>query len=153
VTVHADMAPGIQRDLTLSGATFSSVVLDDSADAAGRMVLLDSAAVPGDSSPYGRVSGLGMGVVRIRSAGTGPVSILAGRGNDTFLIQNGFPLAPVFLDGGGGTNTLQGPDSPNTWQVTGTNGGSLNGTVGFASVQNLLGGAPDDTFAFFPGGT
>jgi Ca2+-binding RTX toxin-like protein len=65
-----------------------------------------------------------------------------------------FTGAPALsIDGGGGSNTLQGPDAANTWQVSGANAGTLDGKLHFASVQTLLGGAAADTFAFQTGGS
>ncbi len=55
------------------------------------------------------------------------------------------------LDGGGGSNTLVGPNAASTWTISGTNTGTL-GSVAFANVQNLVGGIANDTFAFQTGG-
>src|SRR5262249_24628250 len=60
---------------------------------------------------------------------------------------------PVTINGGGGNNTLQGPNSANTWHITGPNSGTLNGTVTFVSVQNLVGGSAGDAFYFQTGGS
>jgi hypothetical protein len=50
--------------------------------------------------------------------------------------------------GGTGTNTLIGPNTTNTWDITGADAGRLDGTVGFTGIGNLIGGAGVDTFAF-----
>jgi hypothetical protein len=55
------------------------------------------------------------------------------------------------LDGSGGTNTLVGPNTTNTWAITGTNAGTLDGTVAFTGVQNLTGGTGLDAFVFGAG--
>jgi len=52
----------------------------------------------------------------------------------------------VTINGGGGSNSLQGPDTTNDWQVTGLDAGTLNGITHFTSVQNLIGGSGPDTF-------
>ena len=44
---------------------------------------------------------------------------------------------PTTLTGGTGTKTLVGPDTANTWSISGTNGGTLNGAISFTDVGNL----------------
>src|SRR5262249_25885917 len=56
------------------------------------------------------------------------------------------------LNGAGGSNTLQGPDANNTWKITGTDAGTLDGNVSFVSMQNLVGGSASDVFQFYAGG-
>ena len=62
------------------------------------------------------------------------------------------PAAVVILNGGAGANTLTGATITNTWTVRANNKGDINGTVHFSNVQNLGGGAGDDTFTFFGAG-
>jgi hypothetical protein len=50
--------------------------------------------------------------------------------------------------GGSGTNTLIGPNSTNTWNITGADAGALDSTLGFTGIANLVGGAGVDTFRF-----
>jgi hypothetical protein len=50
--------------------------------------------------------------------------------------------------GGSGTNTLIGPNTTNTWTITGADAGNLDGKVGFTNIANLVGGTGVDTFAF-----
>ena len=50
------------------------------------------------------------------------------------------------LTGGAGTDTLTGQDTPNSWTLTGTASGSVNGTH-FTSIENLTGGTDTDNFA------
>ena len=47
--------------------------------------------------------------------------------------------------GGTGTNTLIGPDLVNTWQLTGSGAGSLNSSIAFQNMDNLIGGGLADT--------
>jgi 6-phosphogluconolactonase (cycloisomerase 2 family) len=55
--------------------------------------------------------------------------------------------------GGASTGDLVvGDDSTNTWHLTGTNEGDLNGALFFSSFENLTGGALDDTFFFIGDG-
>jgi titin len=78
----------------------------------------------------------------------------AGSGNNTFDVQSLPPGNPtVTLDGGAGTNTLQGPNQNNSWQVTAPNAGSLDTNIKFANVQNVIGGIGNDAFAFKTGGS
>jgi Ca2+-binding RTX toxin-like protein len=57
-----------------------------------------------------------------------------------------------FAGGPGSANTLIGPDSPNTWTITGPNIGTVN-RFNFTLFQVLTGGAADDTFVFSQGGS
>jgi hypothetical protein len=52
------------------------------------------------------------------------------------------------LVGNSGTNTLIGPNTTNTWNITGANAGTLDTTLGFTGIQNLVGGTGVDTFKF-----
>jgi len=58
------------------------------------------------------------------------------------------------VSGGGGSDTLIGPDEPdgpeefNSWEILGPNTGNLNGKFFFESVESLSGGSGDDTFYF-----
>jgi Ca2+-binding RTX toxin-like protein len=72
---------------------------------------------------------------------------------DAFAVHDLVGSPALTLDGSGGSNTLQGPNGANTWQVSGPNSGSLDGTVKFVSVQNLTGGFAGDAFQFQTGGS
>jgi hypothetical protein len=50
--------------------------------------------------------------------------------------------------GGSGTNTLIGPNTTNTWNITGVDAGILNAHLGFTGIRNLVGGTGVDTFKF-----
>jgi hypothetical protein len=56
------------------------------------------------------------------------------------------------LVGGTGTNTLIGPSTTNTWNITGADEGNLNvssvSPLQFSGIQNLVGSTGVDTFAF-----
>jgi hypothetical protein len=52
------------------------------------------------------------------------------------------------LVGGSGTNTLIGPNTTNTWNITGADTGSLDTGLGFTGIANLVGGFGVDTFRF-----
>ena len=75
----------------------------------------------------------------------GGIENLTGRGAaDTFNVRAGGSISGQ-IDGGTGVDTLSGPDAANTWSLTGTGAGTLNGTA-FVAFENLTGGAADDTF-------
>ena len=54
------------------------------------------------------------------------------------------------LIGGSGANALTGVDTDNTWHITSTNTGDVNG-VTFTGFGTLTGGAATDTFIFSDG--
>jgi hypothetical protein len=80
-------------------------------------------------------------------------SITAGSGNDTFTFADtGAAMQPVTINGGGGTNTLLGPNLSNAWVINASNSGTLTAgtepTDSFTNVQNLTGGNSADSFRF-----
>jgi hypothetical protein len=83
--------------------------------------------------------------VNFRNANTS-MAVDAGTGNDTVSLVS-FAGVGLSLTGGAGTNTLQGPNQANTWNISANDGGTLNG-VNFALFQNLLGNAGADQFLF-----
>lgn len=57
------------------------------------------------------------------------------------------PLLPeVSFNGGGGVDSLVGPNSENTWLLTGPNTGFLNTTFSFKNFEGLTGGTNKDLF-------
>src|SRR5262249_28954572 len=69
-----------------------------------------------------------------------------GTGNDQATLAD-LPAVPTTLDGGGGTNTLVGPNADTLWQITGTDAGTVGG-VSFGHFGNLTGGRGSDTLQF-----
>jgi hypothetical protein len=86
-------------------------------------------------------------------APTGSLTINTGPGSDTItleVLELGFDL---FIDGEAGSDTLIGPHSNCTWNITGANAGNVAG-VDFSSIENLTGAAGnEDTFEIFPDGS
>ena len=80
--------------------------------------------------------------------------LLGGTGADDFVVTAGATFAGV-IDGGGGVNTLTGPDQNATWNVTGANSGNIAGGVvaSFKNIQNLTGGSGADDFVIAVGGS
>jgi hypothetical protein len=73
-------------------------------------------------------------------------------GNDTFTF-NVLSSSTVNIDGGTGNDTIVGTNNAQTWNITGADAGNAPGLVNnFAAVENLVGGAGADTFAFAAGG-
>lgn len=69
-------------------------------------------------------------------------------GNDTFLFSNVGSVAGN-VNGGADTDTLVGDDNGNLFQITGSFAGVLDGKMtGFTNIENLTGGAGEDTFTF-----
>jgi alpha-L-arabinofuranosidase len=107
------------------------------------------------------ISGAGIGSWTVNGTGTGntfaingsglAATLNGGTGNDTFTIAAG-----VVFDGtinGSGTDTLvnkSNSGSSNSWLLTGTNAGTVNGAP-FTGIANLTGGVGNDRFAFQPG--
>lgn len=78
-------------------------------------------------------------------------SFVGGSGRDSFLIL-AYSGDILTIDGGIGDDMLTGSNSPNDWSITGSDAGTLNGSVGFSNFQNLNGGSGSDLFTIYPGG-
>jgi Ca2+-binding RTX toxin-like protein len=77
------------------------------------------------------------------------VRIFGERDDDIFDLRN--VSVPATVSGGGDSDigdTLIGPDRLNSWEIEGPNTGTLNGMFAFDDVENLTGGAGNDTFYF-----
>ena len=59
----------------------------------------------------------------------------------------------VILNGGGGSDSLTGPNQTNAWAITGSDAGTLNSSLSFTSIGNLIGGSSANTFSFVDGGS
>jgi hypothetical protein len=149
----------IQGDVRIQGQAGQApkqVTLDDQADPnpTARTVTLRSDATFGYL-----VSGLASnsptsGRIGLLLDPNTPVSILSGPAVDLFQIHDLAGAPALSLVGHPqGTTTLQGPNTANTWQVSGTNAGTLDGTVAFSNVQNLIGGSAGNAFQFHTGGS
>ena len=90
-----------------------------------------------------------------------PLTVNLGDGSDTVNLsptaqQLSTLAGTVTINGGSGNDTLVGAGANNTWKITGSNTGTLSsastaGQVTFNSVQNLTGGAANNTFVFSDG--
>jgi len=79
-------------------------------------------------------------------------SLVGGSLADNFAYNGGYHLTGS-INGGGGTNDITGPNTPNVWTISGNNQGNLvpnvtGGTTNFSNIQTLTGGTLDDNFSF-----
>jgi hypothetical protein len=157
-TVNIGNAGSVQQilgPLTITNPpSYTTVNVDDSADATARMVSLDTVTIGGFD--YGRITGLAPAAIQYRYIDTTSATVETGPGGAT--VHAPATGKPVNLVGNpnAGTVSLVGSDANNTWNLTGQNAGTLNssqsaGTVTFSNVQNLTGGAGTDTIVFADG--
>jgi len=99
----------------------------------------------------GIIDGGGTGNTLDYSATAGPVSVslLSDTASD---IGGTFADIQNFVGSASLADTIGGPASNNTWQITGANSGSVNADT-FSSFENLVGGPANDDFVFQPGGS
>jgi hypothetical protein len=138
--LHYTASPGVANNLTLSAAGGTDTFTDT-----GERIFITGAGAAG-------CAGTGTNTATCPTASVRSIFVNTVDGNNTVHVASAFAGVPVTLDGGTGTNTLVGPDTVNTWQLTGANQGSLNGNVTFRNFANLAGGALGDTFAVTTGG-
>ena len=70
-------------------------------------------------------------------------------GNDSISLINQLSVNTI-IDGGAGNNTISGPTTDSTWNLTGAGEGTV-GQVNFSGVTNLVGGSGNDTYHFGAG--
>jgi hypothetical protein len=87
------------------------------------------------------------GAARTTFSGMKKLNLAVSGGADTITVVNTSTSTPVVVTGGGGTDTLVGPNVTNTWSLTGANGGTVS-NVTFSGISNLVGGSGNDTFKF-----
>lgn len=97
------------------------------------------------------LTGSGSGTLDTSVTFSGIEKLVGGSAADSFIAK--FGSLSGGIDGGGGSDTLLGPNTANTWSVTGSNAGTLNGTLNFTAIANLTGGNAADEFAVFPNGS
>jgi Ca2+-binding RTX toxin-like protein len=78
------------------------------------------------------------------------LGLITGGGDNQIRVYGIAPGMSASVWTGSGTDTLWGPSVDSTWGLTGFGTGTLNGTIGFGGVENLAGGAGNDTFSFGP---
>jgi Ca2+-binding RTX toxin-like protein len=154
-----------------------AIVLGTTADGTRLRVTVDGVVVS-DSLPlasvsevrvFGReghdtlqITGLETRVNFDGGAGTDVLTVDGTAGADGFqLLSAGVQLRGLSAAGAGveslvlrgleGPDTLTGHNTLNTWTVTGTDAGDVNGRVSFSGMENLSGGSLADTFTFQAG--
>ena len=70
---------------------------------------------------------------------------LTGGGGANAFVLSGW-TGSGSMTGNGSTDTLTGPDTANTWNVTGAGSGNINSLVNFSGFTNLAGGTAADNF-------
>ena len=131
---------GIQSPVTVTSSGGSShLILDDSGDATGETV----------TAGPGTITGLAPAEIDY-TPGQVSVSILGGTGDDTFQVTSAG--VAVDVNGGPGNDTFAGPDTPNTWKITGPGAGTMDSAT-FEGMENLKGGNAPDNFQFQAGGS
>ncbi|QVL55681.1 MAG: filamentous hemagglutinin N-terminal domain-containing protein [Simkaniaceae bacterium] len=79
-------------------------------------------------------------------------SLMGGSGNDQFTFNGNYQIDGI--DGGGGTNTVIGPNVNTDWVITGNNQATMNAgslMIALTNIQSLTGGTGTDTFTFNSG--
>jgi autotransporter-associated beta strand protein len=120
-------------------------------------VLAGTLQVTGSLSPSTTVT-VAAGAKLTGTATLAHVTIEGTAGDDTFVVGptavtlNGTVIistayTTLSVNGAGGNNTLVGPDTANTWKLTGFGAGSV-GKVAFSQMAILKGGAATDRFQF-----
>ncbi|MGA1796930.1 MAG: LEPR-XLL domain-containing protein, partial [bacterium] len=101
------------------------------------------------------LTGEGDDAITIDTAGAslpkqGSWRIVAGGGDDRVVLN--VPVCiRLTIDGGPGRDMIIGADADTTWTITGINAGIV-GRAAFAQVEDLAGGAGEDTFVFTDAG-
>lgn len=94
------------------------------------------------------INGLDTGTV-------GPVSfsnisnLQGGTNNDSFVVNGGLLNGQV--SGGNGNDLIQANNIANTWNITGTDVGSVTGISSFTGIETLSGNASTDAYVFADG--
>ncbi|MGA0198397.1 MAG: beta strand repeat-containing protein, partial [Prochlorotrichaceae cyanobacterium] len=73
-------------------------------------------------------------------------NLIGGSLTDDFILSGTGNVTSI--NGGLGTNTLQGKNTVNTWNITSATTGSVSGVGSFSNIQGLVGGNNSDTFNF-----
>jgi hypothetical protein len=98
------------------------------------------------------------GMATVSYSGLGNVALDISNGSDTISVQSSPVGTALSINGGSGNNTLVGSAVDNTWDISGSDSGTLTssriaGPVSFTSVQNLTGGTAQNSFVFSDGAT
>ncbi|MEX2149864.1 MAG: LEPR-XLL domain-containing protein [Steroidobacteraceae bacterium] len=124
------------------------VVLDASGTTAVEGGEGNDALVAADADNTWAITGEDAGTLNDQTF-AGVENLTGGSGADTFAFAPEGRVSGT-VRGGEGDDTLIAADIDNTWTITGEDAGELNGQ-GFVEIENLTGGAANDTFIFAGG--
>ena len=82
---------------------------------------------------------------------TGAVAVNFGQANGGGTLSLGTGAitgTSITVTGGTGSDTVVGQTGAHTWNLTGSNSGDIDGSIDYASVENLTGNSGNDTFKF-----
>ncbi|NER34040.1 MAG: hypothetical protein F6J93_08350 [Oscillatoria sp. SIO1A7] len=156
---------GVSTTDTLDYSTYNSPVTVDlgnnTATAVGGTISSIEAAKGGTTASNVLIGENAANTWKVTSENSGNISNINGTFNfETFQNLTGGSNADSFvlnggtvttIDGGAGNNSLTGDNTSNSWNLTGSNGGTLNGSLAFSNIQNLTGGTDSDAFVFNDG--
>ncbi len=91
------------------------------------------------------------GLSPLEFVGVKSIEVLAGEGDDTVQLLSVITV-DTSLQGGGGDDTLIGPDEEVDWILT-DNGAGTVADIAFSDFERLVGGNAADSFQLQPGGT
>jgi hypothetical protein len=135
LSAQAENLNGIQGALTIAGAgNFPLIANDQNNTYAAAYTLSDSSFTR---------SGFG----GLHYSGLSQIALVGGSHGNALTVT----IAPVIktaIDLGSGNNTLVGPHAANTWTITAANQGTLDSTLSFSDVENLVGSSDIDLFKF-----
>jgi hypothetical protein len=160
VNVGRGSLRGIQGPLNImNGADRGTVLaLDDSADTAPEEVTQQGFLPVGPSSGWGEFlitlldTGQSLAPISYQIAGARSLLLKTSMGNSVIWFHD--IRVPFRLIGGPGDNTLAGPLLlNNAWDIKAANAGTLDKTVSFFNMENLMGGPLVDIFRFEPSGS
>ncbi|MGH8400921.1 MAG: beta strand repeat-containing protein, partial [Gammaproteobacteria bacterium] len=121
-----------------TGTTTFGTIVAGGVGAAGNVTLASNSSITTNSTVTAG-SGASVASIAVDSDNTNA---------DTLTLGGAVTAGTVNYTGGTDNNdTLVGPDAVNSWAITGTNVGTLNGG-NFSQFVNLTGGTSDDTFTF-----
>jgi len=105
------------------------------------------AAGYGYSTPDGGGGGSSLADITYQSIATLELDGSTGAATHLFTVASAMPATALSINGGGSNDTLVGPNTANTWAITGINSGLLN-AIAFGNIPNLVGGTVSDAFRF-----
>lgn len=133
---------------TNSGPLVSSLLIEGNA---GNDELIIEGSNSTDNFVFGGET-ISVGSLRSRFYNFESIEIRGRDGNDQFnFTGENNPSSGFEVLGGGGSDTLIGPDLANSWIVDDSNSGNL-GQVAFSGTENLVGGNLDDLFVMLSDG-